>query len=193
MIEHDGWNWKAYARVLKFSPEQVQWVWNRVGHEPMGHELMAFCAGPEDGISEAHGNLLVTVGLNRLTNLMIGGGATAFANASSLTGVGNVTTAATTADTQLGANSTGNSQYVVMDATYPTQSNGTISCQTTFTTGLGNFAWQEWGWVVAASPVNSVTFAGTGTSPVLINHKITSLGTKTVGATWVFQTSATLA
>lgn len=188
---HDGIGWSAYARVLKYSIDQAEYA-TRLYANPKGAEMAKLFAFPEDGIEENGGNLVTTLGLNRITSLIIGGGGTAMTNGSSLTGVGNVTTGANIIDTQLGANSSGNSQYVVSDAGNPSQANGTISSQATFTGTLGNFAWQEWGWVIAASPANSATFAATGTSPILVNHKIASFGTKSSAAIWVFQTSVTL-
>lgn len=187
----DGIKWNAHARVLKYSIDQAAYA-QRFYPNPCGDFMIGLCGAPEDGIVEQSGNLLTTLGLNRITSLIIGGGGTSFANANALTGVGNSTTAATTADTHLTANSTGNSRYIVMDASFPTQSNGTISGQSTYGSSDGNFAWQEWGWVIAASPANSDTFAGTGTSPVMLNHKVASFGTKGSGAIWVFQTSVTL-
>ena len=186
----DGIRWNAHARVLKFSIDQANYA-QRFEPNPSGDFMIGLFA-PEDGIVEQSGNLLTTLGLNRITSLIIGGGGAAFSNANALTGVGNSTTAANVADTHLTANSTGNSRYIVMDASFPTQSNGVISGQSTFGSSDGNFAWQEWGWVVAASPANSDTFAGAGTSPVMLNHKVASFGTKGSGAIWVFQTSVTL-
>lgn len=187
----DGITWNAHARVLKYSASQVNYA-QRFEAYPTGDFLLGLFDAPEDGIVEQSSNLLTTLGLNRITSLIIGGGGAAFSNANALTGVGNSTTAATTADTHLTANSTGNSRYIVMDASFPTQSNGLMSGQSTFGSSDGNFAWQEWGWVIAASPASSDTFAGTGTSPVMLNHKVASFGTKGSGAIWVFQTSVTL-
>jgi len=205
---HEGLNWKAHALVLKYSPDQgrfaeERWasrnfstkVRNRIHGGPRkveGEFLSLLCGEPEDGYAEAAGNLLVTVGLNRITSLIIAGGGQGLSHGSILTGAGDTSTAATTGDTQLGSNSTNHSRYIPADTAYPTQANGLMSMQSTFTTSDGNFAWAEWGWVVAAAAVDSDTFAASGTSPVLINHKISSLGTKVSGASWVFQTTVTL-
>ena len=205
---HDGLNWRAHALVKKYSPDQAfyaerKWasrsfstkVASRLRGGPQKVEglfLSLLCGEPEDGYAEAAGNLLVTVGLNRITNLIIGGGGVALANASTLTGTGDTSTAATVGDTKLGSDSSTHSYYQPADSTYPSQSNGVITNQGTFASPNGNYAWAEWGWVIATTPVGSSTFAATGTSPVLVNHKISALGTKVSGASWVFQTTVTL-
>ena len=190
----DGINWLAHARIQKYSPDQVTFATSKnYGIEPKGDLLVKLInSDPEDGILEVPGNLLVTVGLNLITSLIIGAGGQALSHAAALTGVGDSTTAATVGDTQLGSNSTGHSRYIIADTGYPSQSNGVITMQSTFGTSDANFAWNEWGWVSAATATDSDTFAACGTSPILINHKIAALGTKASGASWVFQTTVTL-
>lgn len=190
-VREDSLNWHADGLVFKYSPDQVAWA-TISDVEPSGSQLMSLFDEPEDGYAYVCGNLLVTVGLNLITSLMIGGGGQALTHTATLTGVGDTATAATVADTQLGSNSSNHSQYIVADTSNPSQSNGVISNQSTFSTSVANFTWAEWCWVSAASAANSVTFASTGTSPIMINHKISSLGTKVSGASWVFQTSVTL-
>jgi hypothetical protein len=185
--------WRSSTLLEKFSPDQNSFLRRKLSHEPTAEELRKFCGEPEDGVLEdPHSNLLTTVGLNRITSLIIGGGGTSLAHATCLVGVSTSTTAATVADTILGADGSGNAQYVVADTSFPTQTNGVISSQSTFTSSLANFAWGDWGLVAATGATNSVTFAATGTSPVLINHKVQSQGTKVSGASWVFQLSLTL-
>lgn len=190
---HEDLTWRSRSTLRKYSPDQVTHAIGKIGYEPDGTVLAELFKTPEDGIVEdPTSNVLVTVGLQRITNLIIGAGGTSLAHATALCGVGDTSTAATTGDTQLGSNSTGHSRYIVADASYPTAVNGVITMQNTFTTSDGNFVWNEWGWVAAGAAANSDTFAATGTSPVLINHKIASLGTKVSGASWVFSTTITL-
>ena len=194
---HDGINWHAFARVEKFSTDQVAWAALRLGHEPDGTELRALLGTPEDGIAEADGNLLVTVGLNVITNLIIGGGDNPLSHANAIVGVGTSTTAAAITDTALGADNTSNAYYQQADSSFPTQANGVITTQATFATGNANFAWQEWclaigggGTITAGDHLSAMT----GTAPTMLNHKVPgSLGTKGSGAAWVFSTTITLA
>jgi hypothetical protein len=184
--------WKSTTFLEKFSPDQNDFLQRKLGQEPTALQLRQL-GMPEDGVLEdLTSNLLVTVGLARITSLIIGGGGTSLAHASCLLGVSTSTTAALVGDTILGADGSGNAQYVVADTSFPTSSNGVISFQSTFGSSLANFAWGDWGVVAAATAANSVTFAGTGTSPVLINHKVVSQGTKASGASWVFSSSITL-
>lgn len=192
---HDGLNWMAYARVDKYSPGQTAWAAAKTGiAEPSGRVLRDLCGNPEDGTAEAHGNLLVTVGLSLITNLMIGGTtAGSIKNAQAICGVGATATAATVADTALGADG-GSAYYQQADATYPSRSNGVITMVSTFASGNGNFAWQEWCWAscTSGSITGGATLASVATGVVMWNHKIQSLGTKGSGSSWVFTTTVTL-
>ena len=63
----------------------------------------------------------------------------------------------------------------------------------TFGTGVGNFAWNEWGLDGGTASGTTVT-ADTNTTPGLFNHRIpgSSLGTKTSAASWVFTVTVTI-
>lgn len=196
--KHDGLNWLAHAHVAKYSPAQTEEMKNFLGREPKADDWARYEVTPKDTAEEA-GNLLVTVGLNRITNLIIGTGSiAAFANNRAIVGVGSTATGATPGDVALGADgTTGNgsvgSWYQAVDATYPTAVNGLITAVSTFASSDGNFAWAEWAWGVATTTVSAnKTFATASTTGVLLNHKIASLGTKASGASWVFTTTVTL-
>ena len=137
-------NWDAHALVRKYSPDQVAWATRKMGYEPDGARLSLLFRDPEDGVTEEPGNLLVTAGLNLLTSLLEGGAGTPFAHADAIVGVGAGSTAATVADTALGDDNSANAWYQQADVSYPTQINGVITCQATFASGNGNFAWNEW-------------------------------------------------
>ena len=193
-IDHDGINWKAYAKVAKYSPEQVAWATARRGYEPSGDELRTLFAEPEDGYAEAFGNILVTVGLALITNLLIGGTtAGSIKNAQAICGVGATSTAANIADTALGSDGA-SAYYQQADSTYPSRSNGVMSSQCTYASGNANFAWAEWCWAscTSGSITAGATLASVATGVVMWNHKIQSLGTKSSGASWVFSSSITL-
>lgn len=191
----DGLNWFAYARVDKYAPEVVQELTNYLGYEPKMADFQVQGADAYGSVESA-GNLLVTVGLNRIGNLIIGSGAAAFNNAQAVTGVGSSATGAVVGNTALGGDgSTTTAYYQGADASNPTQSNGVITNVNTFASGNANFAWNEWAWGVATGTITpGGTFASVGTSPVLLNRKVpgSSLGTKASGAVWVLTTTVTL-
>lgn len=190
----DAIHWRAFARVDKYSDDQVAWARNRLaGLEPEGRHLHAFFAAPEDGYAEADGNLLVTVGLSLMTNLLIGGTTSgSIKNAQAICGVGATSTAANIADTALGADG-GSAYYQQADSTYPSRSSGVITMVSTFTTGNANFAWAEWCWASCTSGTITAgaTLASVATGVVMWNHKIQSLGTKSSGS-WVLTSTVTI-
>jgi len=179
-------NWNAHALVRKYSPDQVRWATAKMGYEPSGHRLSLLFRDPEDGVTEEPGNLLVTAGLNLLTSLLEGGAGTPFAHADAIVGVGAGTTTATIADTALTDDNTSNAYYQQADSSYPTQSNGTITCQATFASGNANFAWQEWCLATGSAGITAGDhLSAVATSVTMLNHKVASLGTKASGASWV--------
>lgn len=192
----EGITWRAHAHVDKFTLEQVEACQRALGldREPTGAELLAFCA-PDDSI-DSDGNLLTRLGLARIGNLLIGTASTQALDATHCRiGVGNSATAAATTDTDLGAAAgAGNRQFQLVDSrTQGTGANsGVTTIVATFGTGVGNYHWQEWGLDGGTANGTTVT-ADTNTTPGLVNHKITDLGTKTSAASWVFTITITIA
>lgn len=194
----DAITWDMQAQVIKYHPETVARLTERMGHEPTGYHLRHLEALGQlapDEITDASGNILVTVGLNRVTNLIIGGGGTPLAHADTIVGVGSSTTAALVGDTALGGDgSSSTAYYQQADTSYPTQSNGVLTVQCTYQTGNANFAWQEWMWAIASGTLTAgSTLASVGTSPIALNHKVQSLGTKASGSIWTLAATLTLA
>jgi hypothetical protein len=168
-----------------------------------------FPGGPEDGYAYDDGNLLVNNGLTTIINILHAGSSTAYnylTNGNCVVGVGSTSTAATTSDTHLGAdgttpNGTVGAYYQGSDATYPNVTGpATINNQCTYASGSANMAWAEWCWATGAGTITAGSTLGTGgssgsnvfataTSTNMINHKISSLGTKASGASWVFSTT----
>lgn len=120
---------------------------------------------------------LTDAGRDRLVQLGIGAGGTAFNNANTYIGVGDSTTAFSAAHTDLQAAT--NKLRKAMDATYPSGGTNVIAFRSTFATSDANYAWQEWGVFNASS-------AGT-----MLNRKVESLGTKTSAQTWQFTVTLT--
>lgn len=120
------------------------------------------------GKSHLDGNLLLNAGINVLTNLLAGGGGTAFNNANARVGVGDSTTAE--AASQTGLQAATNKTYQAMDASYPTYGTSQqIVFRATFGTSAANYAWQEF-------------TVDNGTTS--LNRKVSAQGTKTSGQTW---------
>jgi hypothetical protein len=191
----DYLNWHAFAHVDKYSQDQVDFVRRATGiWDPEGAVLERFCVKPEDGTAEADGNLLVTVGLDAITKLLIASGTPqAFSGPTkALVGVGATATAANIADTALGSDGA-SAYYQGCDSANPTQANGVITCVCTFATGNANFAWAEWCWATCTGTITpGATLASVATGSKLWNHKIQSLGTKVSGA-WVLTCTVTIA
>jgi hypothetical protein len=203
----DGLTWRAHAHVDKYSADQEAFAIARARREDLllldrgrvtnlGALLKRFTGPPEFGEIDVAGNLLTTVGLNLITQLLIGTTTVgSIKNAQAIVGVGATATAATVGDTALGANA-GSAWYQQADGSNPTQANGVITMLCTFATGNANFAWNEWCW--ASTTTGTITAGATLASvssgtEVMWNHKIASLGTKTSAASWAFTTTVTLA
>jgi hypothetical protein len=129
-----------------------------------------------DDVFEDEGNLLINAGINLMENLLIGAGGTAYttaANAALAVGSSAAGAAATetTLDTEL--------DRKVATAVVSGQ---TVTFQATFNDNDSQGAWEE------AGVLNNAAAAGT-----LLNHKVTPLGTKGAGATWVLTMAITIA
>lgn len=195
----EGIRWHAHARVEKFSPDQTAFAVRRSGLiEPKALVLRRLCGAPEEGVAERDGNLLVTVGLNNLTEVMIGSGGTSLSQAHTIAGVGSSTAnSPAVGDTALTADNSSGAYYQNVDAgVNPSQSNGVISATCTFTGSNANYAWNEWCLAVTSGTITAGTHlsAVASPSPTMINHKMYSsgLGTKSSGASWVLSATITL-
>jgi hypothetical protein len=192
-VEHFTQAW-----VDKFSPEQTAWLIERKGlPEPKFADFKAFGMEPEDGQVYVEGNLLTTDGLGRLTNFLIGTGSlVGFTATTTRIGVGDSTTAAAAADTDLGASAGSTHRWFQIVDSAPTRvtttvTNDAVQCVATFGTSDGNFAWQEWAFNLGtATPTSSATVDASA-GKCFFNHKIASFGTKASGASWAFTAKVT--
>lgn len=184
----DEIRWRPVALVEKWDDDQLAFVQRRTGIlAPSGDVLAAHVAPYE--VVEAVGNLLTTAGLNRLTSLMIGAGGQAATATATRLGVGNSTVAAAVGQTDLqAAAGAANRQFKVMDATYPTQSNGVLTFKSTFPTGEANFAWDEWCVDIGTPTVVD----GTTVNALMLNRRVQALGTKTSAGTWALTATITI-
>lgn len=159
----DTFNWQPVATIER---------WDRTEDYEAG--------APPDTVAEYEGNLLLNAGITRLGNLLVGAGGTAFNTANSRIGVGNSSTAAAAGQTDL----QGASKYfkLVDSAGWSGQVGTWVA---TFGSGDANFAWEEWG------IDNGTASSATVTAP-LLNRKVTSMGTKGSGSTWVMTVTITV-
>lgn len=130
-------------------------------------------------VGETEDNLLLNEGITRLLNLLIGGGGVTFANANAYLGVGDSSTAASA--TQTGLQAATNKLYKVMDATYPSISNQTVTWQSTFQSTDANFAWNEF-----------TVANGSSDASENLNRKVSAQGTKASGQVWTLQLAVTM-
>lgn len=138
-----------------------------------------------DKIVVVPGNLLLNEGLQRLADLLIGAGGTAYNNANAFIGVGDSATAEAASQTDLQAGT--NHFYKGMNVTLPTRASQTITWASDFTTTEANYVWNEWSVSAGATSASGSGFL-IGTTN--LNRKVTSLGTKTTG-TWTLTAQIT--
>lgn len=202
----EGFGWFPKIRVDKFDADTVQDAIRyldsnslrselRRGMEPNWDELVTLREHHglvPDGVVHDQGNQLVELGRNRIANLIIGSGAAAFTSAQSIVGVGDSTTAF--ADSQAALVANGSNAHYRGTSSAPAQSNyGKITCAALFGSSDANFAWQEWCWAIGTGTITpGNTLASVATSPVMLNRKVASLGTKGSGASWTLTTEVTI-
>lgn len=122
-------------------------------------------------------NVALNEGLGELIDLLCGLGApTAYSHDNAYIGVGDSTTVAGAAQTGLQAAT--NKAYMPMDTSYPARTSQTATWRATFGTSDGNFAWEEF------TVINAATDAGKN-----LNRKVESKGTKASGETWTVELS----
>lgn len=191
-------HWNAHCQVQKWNSDQLSWISDSTGM-PLGlvgqlsGDRLRSLVRPEE-VTDAPGNLLTYVGLAYILAALTGVTTTVttaldlangFMPVAVGDGGGTVPTAAVT-DSDLTA--TTNKYYNPVDATYPAvgaagATAGILTIQSTFTAGVANFAWNEWG-IYGSTASFTVGQASKPSSSTMINHKGTSLGTKVSGNVW---------
>jgi hypothetical protein len=195
--QRDGARWKIAARVEKFDLDAVARARRFFGladwEEPSGAQLLALAEPYETVVEE--GNLLTRLGLKRLMDRLAGTASNQALDATHCRiGVGDGTTSAAATDTDLSAASgSSHRQFKLVDSVTVGSgaSSGVVTIVATFSTSIANFDWNEWGIDGGTSDGTTVTSEG-NTTPGLCNHKVTTLGTKTSSATWVFTVTITI-
>lgn len=190
----DATKFQGTAVVHKFTDDQVEHSARLLGltreefdaHPEHGNLLLEH--HPEHEVTDGGTNLITTAGLTRLVSLLAAAGGVGVTSTTFRLGVGDGAGTAAIGDTDLSASAgSGHRQFVIMDSTYPSVSGAVLTAQATFTSGLANFAWNEWGSDISAATVANGTTVGT----TLFNHKTSAgLGTKATGS-WVLQVTFT--
>lgn len=178
--EHIGW----YARltVEKYDEETTAEAIERTGlAAPTGADFARLGLAP-DNIIISERNLVTTAGLGRLAGLLIGSGQAATATAARI-GVGDGAGTAALADVDLSAAAGSTHRWFqVMDASFPSVSGAVATLKSTFASGDGNFAWNEWCVDIGTPTVTS----GATINAIMLNHKTSAgFGTKGSGTSWV--------
>jgi len=124
-------------------------------------------------------NAMINGGIDRALLLLVGGGGTAYNNASAYLGVGDSATAFAATQTDLQAAT--NKLRKGMNATYPVTGTQKQTFRSDFTTGEANWVWNEW---CIANAVSGATS--------LLSRKVEALGTKASG-TWTLTVDFSLA
>lgn len=212
-VEHplrgDFARWEAEAFLDKWSPDQHDYLQRSLAREkglllsqlrkagqlevvkPFAADYARLGVAPDETVHiPAPANRLVTVGLNALTARLVTT-AQVWDNTHAGLAVGDSSTADAIGDTDMLAST--NKRYNAMDATFPSQVNGVLTFKATYGNGEGEFAWNEYGAVVANT---ATAFAAANTKPtnyILLNRKSpASLGTKGTNTSWAFTVTITI-
>lgn len=130
--------------------------------------LVRIKKGPDEVIT-FEGNLMMNAGINVMLDLLIGAAGTDFDDSNGYLGVGNSSAAAAATQTDLqGASKT----RVVIDQ-LATISSQTLTFVATFGSAVANFAWEE------------VAIFNASSGGTMLTRRVSSLGTKASGATWI--------
>lgn len=192
----DSFRWTPVGKVHKFTALQELAADSiaKVTGEPIGVILLREFV-PYQTIDTV-GNLLTRQGRKRIMDRLAGTASNQALDATHLRiGVGNSNTAAADTQTDLQASAgASNRQFKLADGAATVgsgASSGVLTVVATFDTSVANFAWEEWG--IDGGTVDGTTVTSEGnTTPGLCNRKVTSLGTKTSAAAWVFTVTITI-
>jgi len=163
----DGYTFNDNTRDLVIVRDEKELIpsptlMKRMGFDPTGRHVV-------------EGNLALEAGLRAMCDLFAGlASPNPWNNANARLFVGNSNTAPVASQTNLQGVST---LEKAMDVGYPSRTNQTLYWKSTFASGEANFAWEEGG-------VKNGAGAPNGTTVILFNRRVLSLGTKLVGAVW---------
>lgn len=185
-----GITWRAHALVEKWDEDATKWVKEKSGLvAPKAADFLAAKVKPYEVVEQPN-NLLTTAGLTRISNLITAtGGTQAASTTAARIGTGNGAGTAAVGDTDLSASAGSSNRWFNILDSAPGVSAGVMTFVSTFTTGNGNYAWNEWGIDIGTPTVTSTATV----NACLLNHKTSAaLGTKTAGSSWAFTATITL-
>ena len=166
-------------QVQRWDAEQTRWVKRRSGlASPQGDEFARLRVAPYS-VTETTGNLITNSGYSRIGNLFTNQGATqAFDSTHCRIGAGDGVTAVAYTDTDLSAVAGSTHRWFqLVSGAFTIGGTRTWSVAATFGTADGNFAWNEFG-------IDQGTASGNTVTAILLNHALSSQGTKAAGQTW---------
>jgi len=139
----------------------------------------ALANGQAYEVVEIDNNLLLNEGIGEMWDLICGlGSPAAYNNANAQLGVGDSTTAADAAQTDLQAAT--NKTWKGMEATYPQRASETVTFRALFGSADANYDWREF------------SLRNGATADKNMNRKVDTQGTKVAGQTWTLDLQITL-
>lgn len=166
--------------VDRWDADQTAWVQHKSGLlTPDREDFVRYGVEPYDH-TEHLGNAVLSAGWLRILELVTGASTTTLTSSRGRIGVGDGSTAVTTADTTLtGATNKyfklfSGAPAIGVGAGPPTR---TLTVAATFGTSVANFTWAKFG-------IDMGTADGTTETAPLINAAVSAQGTKASGQTW---------
>jgi hypothetical protein len=188
----DGLRFQTLWRCEKWSEDACEFVRKKLDLRGAVSSVLLerYVGMPDIDVVEVPGNLGLNEGIDRLLDLLIGAGGTAFNNANAFIGVGDTNTAAAASQTELQATqNAANRFYKAMNATFPVRTAESVEWKSDFTTSEANFVWAEW---TIAAGATTASGGGFLVGTINLNRKVQALGTKTTG-TWTMSGTVTCA
>ncbi len=180
--------------ITKYSAEAEKWLRDKHGIlVPVAADFERFNITPDEVMEGPQpGNLLLNVGINQLWDRCALADQVWDATHGAI-GTGDSTTAASAAQTDLQAVT--NKYYQAWSGTPTTGASQQIVFSSTFATGVGNYAWNEYGVVVPNTTTTYTSGTTKQASYIMLNRKAGSglLGTKTSAQSWTFTVTMTMA
>lgn len=197
--------WDAHLRIRRFDADQTAYAARKLGlAAPTEADFDRLRIRPHEGVCPEFGgvpgetelhpaNLLTTAGATRIVYLTVTGNDTThplLSTTSVRLGVGNGAGTAAAADTDLSAAAGSTNRWFNLLSGLTVSSN-VATLTSSFASGDGNFAWNEWG---ADSRNDTTTVTASATvNALLLNHKTSiSQGTKAIGQTWTVTATITI-
>ncbi len=179
--------------ITKHSADAEAYLIEKLGRKPTLADYERYKITPDEVLEGPQpGNLLLNVGVNQLWARCATAEQVWDATHGAI-GTGDSSTAASAGQTDLQAAS--NKYYQVWAGLPTTGASQAIVFQSTFATGNGNYAWNEYGVVIPDTGTAYTSGTTKQASYIMLNRKAGAglLGTKTSAQSWTFTVTMTLA